>query len=366
MRIIGISCIGPNEKYLDECLEDFKRLRIDDGVFVLNNADSQTVQKIKATGWQYYHDNREWGKYQPRIKTDLLEKIRILKPDWVLAKDGDEIFDKGLTREGLEDLAGKGGVGYYFYVVNLWNDEEHYSRTLNFWNIRFYRYAPEFGLQFQRKNVHCGWSPPIAYYYGNYAPYLLKHYGLMLKEDRQRKVERYDIYDPNAIYKDRSYYEELKSNSKGVKFDEEQMSKRIKEEVRSYKMKKEPVQAEGLGTFIYIVREDGSQIDIPKRDLEQTLRLHPSWKVKGEISLTKPEALPIETAMNDKHVFACVLCGKEFGKETELIIHRRSHDEQKVEDVSDGGEIPAKPDEPKPRVNERKQRVRRKSDKRVE
>ena len=45
-----------------------------------------------------------------------------------------------------------------------------------------------YGHKFEEKALHCGLAPKIAYQYGNYAPFILKHYGLKDKEDRERKV----------------------------------------------------------------------------------------------------------------------------------------------------------------------------------
>jgi hypothetical protein len=68
---------------------------------------------------------------------------------------------------------------------------------------------PEYGLQFLRKNLHCGLGPPITYRYGWNAPYYVLHYGLMDKTDRERKQARYRQYDPNRVYKAGAYYDEL-------------------------------------------------------------------------------------------------------------------------------------------------------------
>ena len=84
-RIIGFMVCGPNEKYLESSLKEFKRL-CDDAMIVTNNADEKTKELIKSYGYKTYEDNREWGKDQPNIKTDLLKKIgEELNPDWIIA-----------------------------------------------------------------------------------------------------------------------------------------------------------------------------------------------------------------------------------------------------------------------------------------
>lgn len=231
MRIIGIGVIGPNEKYLENTLKEFKRL-CDDVLLVTNNADDKTKELIDSYGFKRYEDNREWGIDQPNIKTDLLTKAGELNPDWIIALDADEVFAPEFTREEAERLASGDEIAYYFMVVNLYKDKDHFAHSTGiqrFWNIRFYKYLPEFGLQFQRKNVHCGLAPPIAYKYGWYAPYYLEHYGLMLKQDRDRRIQRYAKYDPTRRFKAGTYYDELGMELKAYEFDRKGLLGKLRE-----------------------------------------------------------------------------------------------------------------------------------------
>lgn len=239
MRIIGIMVVGPNEKYLEQSLKEFKRL-CDDAIIATNNADEKTIQLITDYGFHQYVDDREWGKDQPNIKTTLLEKAGSLSPDWIIAIDADERFAPEFTREEAIKLTQTGEIAYYFLVVNLYNDEEHFAHSKGiqrFWNIRFYKYMPEYGLQFQRKALHCGLGPPITYKYGWHAPFYLLHYGLMAKEDRLRKAERYKKYDPNKVFKGGEYYDELLADLPMLKFDGEQLLKKLKESPECQKRK---------------------------------------------------------------------------------------------------------------------------------
>lgn len=232
MRIIGIMVCGANEKYLKRSLNEFKRL-CDDALIATNNADAKTIKTIEEYGFKHYEDNREWGKEQPNIKTDLLTRAgHDYAPDWIIALDADEIFCQDFTRDEAEKLASTEEIAYHFLVVNLYNDENHFAHGLGiqrFWNIRFYKYLPEYGLQFQRKALHCGLAPPIAYKYGWHAPFYLIHYGLMHIEDRKRKIERYLKYDPNKQYKAGAYYDELNQELPMRKFDGEALLRKLRE-----------------------------------------------------------------------------------------------------------------------------------------
>ena len=233
LKIVGIGVCGHGEadRYMEATLKEFKRL-CDDTLIVTNNATQKEKKLIKKYGFKTYEDNREWGKEQPNIKTDLLTKAGELEPDWVIALDMDEVFAPEFTRSEAERLGSGDEIAWYFLIVNLYNDSDHFAHDAGiqrFWNIRFYRYAPEFGLVFQRKNLHCGLGPPIMYKYGWHAPYYLEHYGLMLPEDRQKKAERYEKYDPYRIFKPGPYYDDLQRVLQPRPFDRQQLLKRLAE-----------------------------------------------------------------------------------------------------------------------------------------
>jgi hypothetical protein len=222
---------GGNERYLENSLKEFKRL-CDDAIIATNNADQATKDLIDKYGYWQYEDNREWGLNQPKIKTDLLKKVGGLKPDWIIAIDSDEIFAPQFDRKEAERLSTLGEIAWYFLVINLYNDKDHFAHDVGiqrFWNIRYYKYMPEYGLYFQKTNLHCGLAPPIMYGYGWHAPYYLEHYGLMLKEDRERKARRYDLYDPNAKMKGREYYDDLRRELKPKVFDRDNLLLKLKE-----------------------------------------------------------------------------------------------------------------------------------------
>lgn len=234
MRIIGFMVCGPGEaeRYLENSLKEFKRL-CDDAIIATNNADEKTIKLIKKYKYLHYEDNREWGKFQYDIKTKLLVRAETLKPDWILALDSDEVFAPEFNRAKAEQLANGGNeIAYHFLVVNLYNDEKHFAHSSGiqrFWNIRYYRYLPEYGLQFQKKSLHCGLGPPITYKFGWHAPFYLLHFGLMKKEDRMRKVERYQKYDPNKKFKQGPYYDELLQDLKMIPFEPEKLLKQLSE-----------------------------------------------------------------------------------------------------------------------------------------
>jgi len=124
MRIIGYGVCGADEskRRLEGTLKEFKRL-CDDVIICLNRATQAEKKLIESYGFKWYEDNREWGIYQPHIKEELVRKwVAPLNPDWCICLDMDEQFAPEFTREKAEELAQSGGVGWYFYFLNMFRD----------------------------------------------------------------------------------------------------------------------------------------------------------------------------------------------------------------------------------------------------
>ena len=170
----------------------------------------------------------------------MVEKLGKIKEDGILAADADEIYDKYFTREEAEKLMRSDVLAYEFNLVNLWNDEEHYNHTRGFWNVRFwnYKFAKEVDLTWSNKSVHCGLAPVVCYKYAHHAPFMVKHYGLMLPEDRATKVERYKKYDPKCKFKGKEYYDsindEIKTRDIIRPFNEDEWHERVVRDVEKY------------------------------------------------------------------------------------------------------------------------------------
>lgn len=211
MKIVGIGVCGPGEagRYMEKTLKEFQRL-CDDALIVTCNATQAEKDLIKSYGFKQYEDNREWGLEQPLIKEELLNRVGELTPNWLIFLDMDEVFCQEFTREEAEKLTETAELGWYFMIVNLYNDEEHFAHDVGiqrFWNVRMYKYTPEYGFQFQRTNVHCGPCPRINWQYAWHAPFYVLHYGLMKPEDRLAKADRYVRYDKRLMKP--AYYDDL-------------------------------------------------------------------------------------------------------------------------------------------------------------
>ncbi len=140
-------------------------------------------------------------------------------------------------------------IAWYFWCLQLWNSEERVRVDLSFPNVRFYKFLPEYGLSFKTAPLHCGLAPMYAYQQGSQSHHYFKHYGLMNKADRARKVARYNKYDPNEKWKGHSWYAALR-NEKVDGDPIEDVIARLPESISKKKPLK-PMNDHGKKTFMF-------------------------------------------------------------------------------------------------------------------
>lgn len=316
MRIVGYGVCGKEaDRYLKETLDEFKRL-CDDTVICLNNATQKEKDMIDSYGFYWYEDNREWGTSQHLIKQQLLDTyVSELKPDWCIALDMDEVF-ANLDRGRIEKICMQADA-FYVYIVNLW--DEGYNRDWSFWNVRLWKWGED--TKIKGVPLHCGLAPEWTYKYGNEGPIVLRHYGLKKKEDRQKKVERYEKYDPHAVYKDRSFYEALKQNI-SFPYSEEAVVKEVEAHAKKYTpAKKKTMFIPDPKRFVIVRRlSDGQEMDIPKKDLQETLQRGFVFVRDASVELSKPKEMKLEE-------YACQ-CGFIAKSPFGLKVHGKVHNTQ--------------------------------------
>lgn len=316
MKILGYGICGAGEadRYLEQTLQEFKRL-CDETVIVLNRATTKEVELVRRYGFQTVVDDREWGVEQNHIKQDLMTYVKRRNPDICICLDMDEVFDPKFTKDQIPRLF-ETGDALYFYIVNLWN--EGWNRQWSFWNIRAWRFGED--IKILNKPLHCGLAPEWTYYNASYAPHFVKHYGLMTKADRQRKIERYQKYDPKAKYKDQSYYDAL-TQDKNEPLDEDFIRKAIAKEIGV--QTKRRVAIPRAKKLFYVQRfvngKDLGTVDIPESDLKETLALNKDWVLVGEVGKAKDKVY-LETNPNE-----CPVCGKILESGEDLLKHKSSH-----------------------------------------
>lgn len=214
-KIVGYMVFGAGEadKYLADVLR--RNLPLVDSLVCWGDApdrrSEEMVLRYPRVEYHRYHESI-WGTSQNRIKEALLTRyVKPKQPDWCLCFDADEIFDKRITREKLEELS-QDGLAYSFRFITLWDDEEHHrvdGGWGHFWNCRFFKFLPNERQEFMRRNVHCGLAPMYALSKSTDIHYLVKHYGYMNREHRQQKVERYKKFDPQKALNSPLWYDSM-------------------------------------------------------------------------------------------------------------------------------------------------------------
>lgn len=321
--ILGYGIAGPNEKYIEQTLKEFKRL-CDKTIILSNNSNQHEL--IKSYGFDIIEDNREWGKQQNIIKQDFLKKvIPQYKPDGCIGLDMDEVIDERFTKENIEDLIEKNVPAGYFHFINLWGDKDHYNPNLSFWNIRYWKYNPKYDLNLIPQPLHCGLFPRTYWTLGIRLPYIVKHYGLMDKDARMRKVERYAKYDPKAQFKGRQYYDELASDYKGEVFDEHDTILKVAEYVNTYKQKIKSIETMDMveEKVFYVRNNHGVIVPIPERHLQETLK-RKGYELVGEAT-KEVVSVKIELPPVEKNPLQCEICGFIAKNKAGIISHGKKH-----------------------------------------
>lgn len=70
--------------------------------------------------------------------------------------------------------------------------------------------------------------------------------------------------------------------------------------------------------YITIKRDNGSLVDIPERDLQATLKVHPKWKVVEDIK--------VDVAIEETPQIYCPVCLREFKNQNGLRLHKKVHE----------------------------------------
>lgn len=232
MKIVGYGICGAGEaeRYLKQTINSFKKL-CDETIICLNGEAKLEKYLFDKAGIKTVTDDREWGKDQYKIKEDFVKNhVSKLNPDITVCLDMDEHFTGSTTRETLIEWFQENDTAYC-YIVNLWGDRG-YNPKLSFGNVRAWSWRNKDKLgdqfyEFEKKGVHCGLAPKWAYAVRRHAPFVVLHHGLQKVVDRQKKIQRYEKYDPEQkLITSPDFYAELaKPNTVGIPINTEVIQK---------------------------------------------------------------------------------------------------------------------------------------------
>ncbi|MEN6348602.1 MAG: glycosyltransferase family 2 protein [Syntrophomonas sp.] len=216
---VTLSMIVRNEagRYLQQMLEHARRY-IDRAVIIDDASTDQTSElcrnilqgipltlvELKESSFnnEYLLRKRQW---EETIKTD---------PDWILALDGDEIFEDRIATEIGSLINQTEFDAYCFRLYDFW-DQKHYREDTYWCAHKVYRpfllrYVPGFPYRWRETAQHCGRIPEniLELPYAN-SHLRVKHFGWAREEDRREKYERYMKLDPGAVFGIQAQYQSI-------------------------------------------------------------------------------------------------------------------------------------------------------------
>lgn len=324
----GLTTAGEADRYMRHTLESLKKIT-DKIIILCNNATEKEKALLKEYSCFTVEDNREWGKYQNKIKEDFLrDHVAKLEPEICVAADMDEVFDPSLTKEEIRKKLEKWYAMYLFFIQH-WNHPNRHNPNINFWNVRIFKWNGD--VRFENRPLHPGLCPKWTYIYGSYAPYYVRHFGLMDPKDREVKVQRYNKYDPNYVYR-KGWYGNLKDTTRGEEITSEYIIN-IRKEVASYGDQTKKMAQPKEERFFYVKRlKDGVVLDVPEKDVDITLRRGGFELVSKEPVILTNDFVRTTTAQPKAVDFTpedsgttCGECGFIAKNESGLRLHKRKH-----------------------------------------
>ena len=295
--------------------------------------DKKTEQLLASSPFVEYHrdDSHPWAEYQPEIKFTLLTKyVFPHKPDWIVSIDADEVFDRRVTRDTLEEMAGRGELAYTFYCVQLY-DREDQMRVDGLWggfrNVRFWKPLYDVPQTWLKSRLHCGLAPIYAYAYAADSEFAFKHYGYMRPEDREKKVARYSEHDPKGMYMTSWYYKSILDESPRLTpFNEQEFGATLRYQPKKPNEKKVVERYKNpMADIVYFQNQHGNIISTSDRGVIEQYRKNK--KLTEILNVPVAAAKPIEAPVvkSEEAALKCEICGNPAKSLAGLKAHQRSH-----------------------------------------
>lgn len=210
-RVICMMRIKNEEAWIGRALESAARFV--DGFVILDDGSTDRTPEIcrafpKVLSYEY---QSETTRDEARDKDRLYQAALDQDPDWILALDGDEVFEDiapiTMVREILACPAEVSVLGFNF--LYMWDREDRHRVDTIYANQRHPRLMRVKGLdsdprslRFMRTkhgaNFHCGSLPVGLPGQVRYIDVYVKHYGYFEREQRERKREFYERSDPHT------------------------------------------------------------------------------------------------------------------------------------------------------------------------
>lgn len=331
MKICGMMVVGSGEadRYLNLVLDRMRGL-VDVLVVWGVAPDAKTEAMLASYPYVEYHrdETHAWADYQPQIKYSLLTKFVLPhRPDWIVSLDADEVFDPRITREVLEEMAGRGEIAFSFYCVQLY-DTEYKMRVDGVWggfrNVRFWKPIYEIQQEWLPTKLHCGLAPVYAYAFASDSEFFFKHYGYLKESDRAKKLERYRTHDPKYTYMTPAYYDTIMAEPELREFDENKFGKELRYSPKKPKLEKviERYKKKKMAKASYFQNKHGTVISSTDPDTIEVWRANKNMEFLYEVDVSKEK---IEAPVFEPNPLECRLCPFIAKSSQEIEEHKKSH-----------------------------------------
>lgn len=319
--------VGRGERYLDMVLDRLQEL-VDILVVWGDAPDEETEAKLNRP-WIEYHryDESIWATHQPRIKYTLLTKyVFPHKPDWIICQDADEVLDKRITKQVLEEMQNRGEIAYDFYCVQLYDNETTMrvdGGWGNFRNVRYFKPLYDLDQTYKNTPLHCGLAPIYSYQWAAQSEFLFKHYGYMDSRDRDRKRKRYADHDPDGAFATKRFYDSITGSPQLMPFNEDTFGAKLKYEPKRPNKEKilRNMKNKRPAKLYYFQNKYGSVFSTGDQAVVDQWRKTPGVK---EIQVS--ESVVVEAPPVQDDPLQCVVCGFVAKNESGLRMHKRKHE----------------------------------------
>ncbi len=218
MKLTAIFRIKNEIRVIEECLT--RTSEIVDEIIVLDNGSTDGTQNVYKNFNKISKVIFTKGFNEGRDKIILLEEVKKSNSDWVLWLDGDEIFEKNLTRNRLNSYMLQNRYDRIsFRLYHFWLSKKFFRIDGKFFlytlhpQVRMWRNLK--GSFFNNRTIHNGSIDGISGPILN-SHYRIKHYGYI---DIKKVAEKYNRYINLDKYGDRTYeHINPKSNSFSLPF----------------------------------------------------------------------------------------------------------------------------------------------------
>jgi len=211
MKLVAILRVKNEILYIRKCLKRLSELV--DEIIVLDNGSTDGTLEVYNDFPKLIQLLQTEGFDEGRDKIMLLEAAKERQPDWILWLDGDEVFEKSLTRDDLNKYMNSSANKISFRLINFWMNEQdvRYGGSYFLYSIyprpRMWRNTE--GSFFLDKKIHNGEIQGIS---GKeyLSPFRILHYGYVNKEKVERKYDLYKQVDKSGF----RTYEHIRSDIK--------------------------------------------------------------------------------------------------------------------------------------------------------